>query len=73
MRNTQINITRDDRILHVENWPSVEDIIEITSEIELEIQSVDNVTVLSASAHLGASCKDGICQLGEWKPSRKVA
>ncbi|MBS1989109.1 MAG: hypothetical protein JSS83_01255 [Cyanobacteria bacterium SZAS LIN-3] len=60
MRITRIDIKRDDSILQVENWPSVERNVTVPESSESEISAVNEHPV----------CQDGVCQLGEWKPRR---
>lgn len=60
MRITRIDIKRDDSILQVENWPSVERNVTLPESGESEMSAANEHPV----------CQDGVCQLGEWKPRR---
>jgi len=74
MRITRIDIKRDDCILQVENWPSVEKnvslevhfVAPVVGEVELAVVGDSPVSVITPV------CQNGVCQLGEWKP-RKTA
>jgi hypothetical protein len=73
MRISRIDIKRDDSILRVENWPSVNNVTAITIEADLAVESSTNLAVLSTSVHATPICQDGVCQLGAWKPTRNAA
>ena len=77
MRITRIDIKRDDCILQVENWPSVDSVernvsltvqadLPVVGEVELSVVGESTVSVITPV------CQNGVCQLGEWKP-RKAA
>jgi hypothetical protein len=74
MKVSPIDIKRNNSMLENAIWPSAYVTVPtIESKLELVIESENNVTVLNASAHLGPKCQDGVCQLGDWKPTRKAA
>jgi hypothetical protein len=60
MRITRIDIKRDDCILQIETWPSVDRSVNVPDSAESEMSVVSEHPV----------CQDGVCQLGEWKPRR---
>jgi hypothetical protein len=74
MKITQIEIRREETVIQVENWPSVESgnavAIENNCDSAVLVANLaeDNIALLNN----GPVCENGICQLGSWKP-RKVA
>jgi hypothetical protein len=75
MRTSRIDIKRDKNILQLENWPTaIAEAIDVSSKLELVIESESTDTVVSMEAHVSMpKCQDGVCQLGDWKPKRNVA
>ena len=68
MRSIKIEITREDSLIQVENWPqAVEEVGTVSDSVNDGINHEDNVLPIG-----GPICKDGVCQLGAWKP-RKTA
>ena len=67
MKVGRIEITCDENVIQLENWPTV--VNEFSAEVEMSSENADNVTVLAtALTAVVPICKDGVCQLGEWKP-----
>jgi len=75
MRITRIDIKRDDCILQVENWPSVDKNVTVHAELSTPVVSGEvelSIVGDSLVSVITPVCQDGVCQLGEWKP-RKTA
>jgi hypothetical protein len=62
MKTDNLDISVEDSVIQVENWPQAENSNGANTHFNSE---VDNVTVLPV-------CKDGVCQLGAWKPRKSA-
>ena len=72
MKVGRIEIKCDENVIQLENWPTA--ISDVSAEIEISSQIEDNVMVLTTALTTAVPiCKDGVCQLGDWKPKRNIA
>ncbi|MBU6453268.1 MAG: hypothetical protein KGS72_15910 [Cyanobacteria bacterium REEB67] len=71
---TQIAISREESVIQVGNWPSVENNNGAAIENNCDAaQLVSNLAEANvAILNNGPVCENGLCQLGSWKP-RKIA
>lgn len=61
MKTQNLDISVENSVIQVENWPQASDI----ASDDNSVINTDNVAVLPV-------CKDGVCQLGTWKPRKSA-